>query len=141
MIRYDHPFRVRYRDIDQMGIMYYSRYFEHFEAARTDLMRALGLTYRSLEEQGIYMPVVHAEARYLAGPGFDDALKVVTEIRSIERSRMRIHYRMTALDDDGPDYALGQTVHAFVGERGRPVRIPAHLNALLEQKWGMDLSV
>ena len=31
MIEYFHSIKVYYRDIDKMGIVYYSRYFEYFE--------------------------------------------------------------------------------------------------------------
>ena len=42
MIRYDHPIKVYYKDIDQMGIVYYSRYFEFFEEARTGVCAMWG---------------------------------------------------------------------------------------------------
>ena len=30
------PTKIFYKDIDQMGLVYYSRYFEFFEEARTE---------------------------------------------------------------------------------------------------------
>ena len=38
MIQYDHNVKVYYKDVDQMGIVYYSRYFEFFEEARTEML-------------------------------------------------------------------------------------------------------
>jgi len=35
MINHEYEVKVYYKDIDQMGFVYYSRYFEYFEAART----------------------------------------------------------------------------------------------------------
>ena len=43
MIEYDHCVKVYYKDVDQMGIVYYSRYFEYFEEARTELLDSIGL--------------------------------------------------------------------------------------------------
>ena len=134
MFRYEYRFKVRYKDIDQMGVMYYSRYFEYYEAARTDMMRSLGLTYKELEEQGTMMPVVHAEADYKAGPGFDDHLICSTEVHQIHRNRMEIHYRIVR--ENEPDRILnqGMTIHAFMKANGKPTRMPEVLKALLESK-------
>lgn len=135
MFRFDYHFKVRYKDIDQMGVMYYSRYFEYFEAARTDLMRELGLTYKELESQGYMMPVVHSEADYLAGPGFDDHLVCRTEIRELHKNRMEIHYSIFNESDTSRIINKGKTVHAFVRSNGRPTRIPAPLKSILEKNW------
>ncbi len=136
MIRYDYHFKVRYKDIDQMGVMYYSRYFEYYEAARTDMMRDMGLTYKELESQGIMMPVVHSEADYYSGPGFDDHLTCITEVTQFPRGKMEILYRIVT--DDNPTKVLnqGKTIHAFVKMNGRPTRMPDTLKQVLEQKWG-----
>ena len=132
MIRYEYQFKVRYKDIDQMGVMYYSRYFEYYEAARTDMMRDLGLTYKKLEEEGIMMPVVHSESDYLAGPGFDDHLTCITEVKEIQNSRMEIFY--TVVNQNNPDKIInrGKTVHAFLKMNGKPTRMPSILKTALE---------
>lgn len=135
MIRYDYHFKVRYKDIDQMGVMYYSRYFEYYEAARTDMMRELGLTYKSLEEQGIMMPVVHSESDYMGGPRFDDHLICITEVKTWPKGKMEILY--TLINEDDPEKILnrGKTVHAFVKMNGRPTRMPESLKNVLQEKW------
>ncbi len=135
MICYDYHFKVRYKDIDQMGVMYYSRYYEYYEAARTDMMRDLGLTYKELEAQGIMMPVVHSESDYKAGPGFDDHLTCKTEIREIHKNRMEIFYTIVADDNSSKVINYGKTVHAFVKMSGRPTRIPVSLKQVLEHRW------
>lgn len=135
MIRFAYRFKVRYKDIDQMGVMYYSRYFEYYEAARTDMMRDLGLTYKELESQGIMMPVVHSESDYYFGPEFDDHLICITEIREIQRSRMEIFYSI--VNETEPDKILnrGKTVHAFVRMNGSTTRMPPQLKELIDRKW------
>ena len=137
MIQYDYHFKVRYKDIDQMGVMYYSRYYEYFEAARTDMMRDLGLTYKTLESQGIMMPVVHSESDYFSGPGFDDHLTCITEVREWPRGKMEILY--TLINEDEPEKILnkGKTVHAFVKANGKPTRIPATREKVLKAKWSV----
>ena len=58
MIQYDHRVKVFYKDVDQMGIVYYSRYFEFFEEARTELLDSIGLDVTTIENEGIQLPVI-----------------------------------------------------------------------------------
>ena len=67
MIQYDHKVKVYYKDVDQMGIVYYSRYFEFFEEARTEMLSSIGLDYSDVEAQGVKLPVIEAYANYRKG--------------------------------------------------------------------------
>ena len=51
MFKYNHLIKVYYRDVDQMGIVYYTRYLEYFEEARTELLDSLGLTISIIENK------------------------------------------------------------------------------------------
>ena len=56
--------RVRYAETDQMGVVYYSNYLVWFEIGRVELMRALGFSYRQLEQEfGCILPVDEARCR------------------------------------------------------------------------------
>ena len=43
MTYYNHSIKVFYRDVDKMGIVYYSRYFEYFEEGRTEMLKSIGI--------------------------------------------------------------------------------------------------
>ena len=49
IISYSTQIRVRYKDTDQMGIMHHSNYVVLYEQARTEWLRAMGLTYAEIE--------------------------------------------------------------------------------------------
>ena len=65
MIEGDFDIRVRYSDTDQMGYVYYGRYANYYEIARVELFRKLGFTYSQLEEEGIGMPVIQMETKFI----------------------------------------------------------------------------
>ena len=67
MISYKHNSKVFYRDVDSMGIVYYSRYFEYFEEARTELLNSIGLNITSIEKNGIFLPVISTHCEYKKG--------------------------------------------------------------------------
>ena len=75
--------RVRYGETDQMGIMYYGNYALYYEVGRVEAIRSLGVTYKSLEEDGIGMPVVRLESKFLKPAYYDDLLRITTTIPEI----------------------------------------------------------
>ena len=76
MINHEYEVKVYYKDIDQMGFVYYSRYFEYFEAARTELLSSIGLGVVFLEKKGIYLPVITSYCKYLKAARMEQILLV-----------------------------------------------------------------
>lgn len=114
--------RVIYGDTDAAGIVYYGTYFRWFEVGRAELMRRAGLSYRTVMEQGVLLPVIEAAASYSAPARYDDVLKIRAEIREFRGVRLTFGYRIER--EDGVLLVSGHTVHAFTGHDGRPVRPP-----------------
>ena len=75
--------RVRYAETDQMGVVYYGNYAQYFEVGRVEAIRQLGYSYRQMEEEGVAMPVVSMETRYLRSAHYDELLTIVTTIRNL----------------------------------------------------------
>jgi len=122
--------RVRYAETDQMGLAWHGNYLAWFEVGRTDLLRETGLTYRELEQQGLKLPVIAAEARYLRPARYDDQLEIDTELGALEGARLRFLYRVRRAGEQQP-LATGATEHALVDESGRPRRVPEDLRRRL----------
>jgi acyl-CoA thioester hydrolase len=117
--------RVRYKDTDRMGVVYYGNYLTFFEAARAELMRDMGYTYCDLERSGYRLVVVEAGAKYHGNVGYDELLTVNTRISDLQRVRVRFAYRV--FDQSGRLLVSGFTVHACMNSDGKPARIPAEL--------------
>lgn len=120
----DVPIRVRYAETDAMGAAYHGHYFTWFEVARVELMRALGLRYRDLEAEGIYLPVVDCRAQFLAAARYDAALQVRTALMAASRAKVVFGYQVRDPEASPALLARGQTVHAFTTRRGRATRLP-----------------
>ncbi|UCE93120.1 MAG: acyl-CoA thioesterase, partial [Flavobacteriaceae bacterium] len=65
MIKNQTKLRVRYGETDQMGYVYYGNYAQFFEVGRVEWLRTLGVSYKSLEETGIMLPVRELNVNYL----------------------------------------------------------------------------
>jgi acyl-CoA thioester hydrolase len=125
-------FRVRYSETDQMGTFYNSRPLEWFECGRTELFRALGLPYSTLEARGVLLPLVEAHVEYLGRARYDDLLKMTSVLSKVGRARFRCEVKVVQAEN-GKGVVRGYTVHACVDAAGRATRPPGWLLEALER--------
>jgi acyl-CoA thioester hydrolase len=116
--------RVRYAETDQMGVVYYANYLVWFEVARTEYFRRRGVRYSDLERKGIYLMVAESHCRYKAPVRYDDHLRIVTTITYVKASSLEFSYQIFL---DQKLIATGSTVHVFVNQERKPVKIPAEI--------------
>jgi acyl-CoA thioester hydrolase len=109
-----------------MGVVYYANYFVWFEVARTDLLRALGWSYREMEQAGVSLPVIEAHCKYVRPARYDDELEILTAGRLLSPARMEFTYEVR-LAAQTAVAATGRTMHASVDANGRPCRLPERI--------------
>jgi acyl-CoA thioester hydrolase len=123
--------RVRYAETDKMGVVYHANYFVWFEVGRCELIRAVGKSYRDLEEAGIGLPVIEAHCEFKSPARYDDELQVKTWGELLSPARVEFRYEVTR-PSDGTVNAVGRTVHVAVDQNGRPCRLPDYIQDLLK---------
>lgn len=133
MIRHQTQIRVRYADTDQMKMVYYGKYFEYFEQARSEMLRAVGFPYSEIEKSGIWLPVIEAFAKYRRSARYDDMITVESLLDELPVARVRISYKIF-VGDDREAIVEGYTVHSFLNaSTGKPTRAPAQFLQVLEE--------
>lgn len=113
---------VRYSETDMMGIVYHSRYYPWFEVARTDFIKAAGITYAQMEKDGIMMPLTETWARYHHGLTYGDEVAVTCTLTKLTVARCEFKYKVYKL----PERKLmteGKTGHGFVGKDFKPMNL------------------
>ena len=114
--------RVRYQETDAQGHVHHANYLTYFETGRTEQLRALGLNYRDLEDQGLYLVVVEATCKYLKGARYDDLLRIVTTTSCIKSVTIEHQYRIFR----GEELLVeGTTRLGCVDREGTVKRLPA----------------
>lgn len=122
--------RVRYGEVDQMGVVYYGNYFLYLESARTGLLRDEGFPYTRLEEEGILLPVSETKLQYKSSAVYDDEIVVETTIGYVKNASIKINYKVKK--EDGTPVAAGYTIHPFVNKEWDIMRIPDHMREILK---------
>lgn len=122
--------RVRYGETDQMGYVYYGFYAMYYEVGRVESLRKLGLTYKSLEEMGIIMPVLENRSKYIAPARYDDNLRIVTTLR--EKPGVRIRFEYEIYNEENTLIHQGETLLVFINKAtNKPSRPPERMEKVL----------
>ncbi|WP_295833219.1 thioesterase family protein [uncultured Winogradskyella sp.] len=118
--------RVRYGETDQMGVVYHANYASYFEVGRTEWLREYGITYKSMEETGVMLPVISLEIKYKNSAKYDDLLTIKTSIKKLPSARIEFDYEL--VNESGDLLATGSTDLVFINmKRNRPMRCPDYL--------------
>lgn len=113
--------RVRYAETDRMGLLHHANYIVYFEAARTELLRKRGMSYREVEDGGHFLVIVDLSCKFKRPAHYDDLLTVRTTVERV--SHVKIVHRYEVLRD-GLLLAEGQSTLACVDRAGRPQALP-----------------
>ena len=121
--------RARYKETDQMGVVYYSNYFVWFEVARTELFRAIGYPYTRIEkEMALKLMVVKAACSYMMPAHYDDNIDIECFVSKLGNASIAFKYNVLRAKNLLAD---GETVHVFTDIFNKPKRIPDAIKEVL----------
>ncbi len=124
-------YRVCYADTDQMQYMYYGNYARLYEIGRVEAMRALGFSYRAFEEQGIMMPVLDLQSKFVQPARYDELLQIKTTV--LELPAVRIKFKYEVYNEQKELLNEGYTTLVFVNRQSnKPCKAPADFLATLQ---------
>ncbi len=123
-------YRVIYGDTDNMGQVYYGNYFRWFEIGRSEMFRKLGLPYKTVEDNGIFLPVSETHCKYSTPAKYDDIIVIETSVDTSVKGGIKFDYTIYA-EDGETLLAKGYTKHACVNQQGKVVRPPKFIKEIL----------
>ena len=117
-----------------MGIVYHTHYLDYFEIARTEALRNVGLPYKSLEENGVFMPVVDLAISYKRPAKYDDLLVIRTRMNMSESAtRVTFNYEVVRKGEEDLLVTGHVTLCFFDRKTRRPIRAPEHIVSLINE--------
>jgi acyl-CoA thioester hydrolase len=119
--------RVYYEDTDTGGVVFYANYLKFFERARTEWLRAAGISQQLLSETHRMMFVVKSTAvDYHAPAKLDDELKLTVVVERLGRASVQFVQEAWRIDGTGQQLLTsGRIKVGCVGtETFRPHSIP-----------------
>lgn len=116
--------RVRYQETDGQGRVHHANYLTWFELGRVELLRAMGHSYRELEEAGVLLVVAEMNVQYFQPAFFDDVLSLRTTAIKAKGARIEHEYKVHR----GSDLlAQATSTIACIDRTGKVSRLPKWL--------------
>jgi len=116
--------RVNYSETDQMGFVYHANYLVWLDMARTEQLRATGVTYKDMEERGVFLAVTEARIRYRQAARYDDLVRIRCWVRDLATRRVVFGYAVERAGT-GELLATAETALIALDRRRALARLPA----------------
>lgn len=118
--------RVRYGETDQMGVVYHGNYALYLEMGRIEWLRKLGVSYKSMEENGVMLPVVSLRVDFKKSARYDDLINVKTQLKNTPTAKIEFEYEITS--ENGELLTTATTVLVFIDMKtNKPMRAPQYI--------------
>ena len=115
--------RVRFRDTDAQGHVYFGSYLEFCDEAYSAFMRAMGVPWQEMVERGTDMFYANATCDYLGSARFEDTIHV--EVRIAKIGNTSISSAFVVRDESGETLARAGLTSVCVDPKTREkVRVP-----------------
>jgi len=122
--------RVRYSETDQMGVVYHGSYIPYFEIGRVEWLRSKGVSYKSLEESGIALPIVSMTLNYKKPARYDDLLTIKTTFT--KSSSVKIEFECEIRSEQNELLTTAHFILVFVDMKtGRPMSPPDYIKKVM----------
>ena len=118
--------KVRYAETDQMGVVHHGNYAQYLEIARIEWLEQFGISYKSMEESGMMLPVYSMEFQFMKPAYFGDELKIITRLKKLPNVKIEFGYEV--FNKMGDLLTKASTVLVFMDSKTRrPVRCPKYI--------------
>lgn len=121
--------KIYYYHTDCGGVVYYGRYLEFLEEARTEYFNERGLTLKKLAEGGVIFVVARQEVDYKYPAFYADVLSLKTGVSEVSGAKIiftnQIHNQNNQL------VAEARTILVCVNKSLRPKAIPEEIKSKL----------
>ncbi len=118
--------KVRYAETDQMGVVHHGNYAQYLEIARLDWLNELNISYKSMEEEGIMLPVYEMILKFIKPATFDDQLRIETKLK--EKPGVKISFEYTVYNERDEILTKASTILVFMDSKTRrPLKCPQYI--------------
>jgi len=95
--------QIMWGDLDSLGIVFYPRYYEWFDASAHLFFEAIGLNLKTLwEKQQIVFGLVETSCRYVRSGRYQQSIRIVTRLEEVTSQTLKLKHAIHDRSDDAP---------------------------------------
>lgn len=114
--------RVRFDEVDALGIVWHGHYLKYLEDARDAFGRKFNLTYMGVYNQGFSVPLVNIQIDYKLPLKYEDTAKV--EIKYIDSDAAKVLFHYVIFNESGEVVLTAKTTQVFLSKSGELQLLP-----------------
>ena len=125
--------KVRFEEVDPLGIVWHGRYASFFEDARTALDAAFGIGYMDFYLKGIFAPIKKMHVDYHLPLKFEEVFTIEAILHWTEAARINHEFIIT--NAEGRVATTGYTVQMMLDGNGDILVVPPPFYRDFCEKW------
>jgi acyl-CoA thioester hydrolase len=129
MEEYLNQVRVRYSEIDRIGVVYHANYIPYFEMGRVEWLEKKGISIKDMEANGVGLPVISLTVNYKRPSYYNDLLTVKTRLKKY--SFAKIEFECEIWNEQNELVTDGHFTLVFVNQFGKATVPPDNIVKIL----------
>lgn len=121
--------RVRFHEVDPLGIVWHGNYISYMEDGREDFGENFGISYLDVKANGFSTPIIESSCKHRASLKYGDYATVETTYVDTDAAKLIFEYKI--FNPKGKIACIGKTIQVFVDDNGElSLTLPSFF-----QKW------
>ncbi|MDL2227615.1 acyl-CoA thioesterase [Odoribacter sp. OttesenSCG-928-L07] len=92
--------RIRFNEVDSMGIVWHGSYIKYFEDAREEFGRKFELGYLKIFSEGFYAPLVNIDFSFKSPLKYGDIARIEIKYNDNEAAKIEFSYKIYNSETD-----------------------------------------
>ena len=111
-----HSFRVRFNEVDSLGIVWHGHYISYFEEGREAFGRKHGIAYLDVFGKGYTTPIVESKCQHKLSLRYGDEARIETTLVASPAAKMI--FLFTIFDQENNIVCTGESTQVFLDKVG-----------------------
>lgn len=93
--------RIMWGDLDALGIVFYPRYYEWFDACAHQFFESVGIPHDRLwKEHGVVFGLAETQCRYLDAVRYHERVRIITRLKKLNKKGLTLQHLITHGKDE-----------------------------------------
>jgi len=110
-LKFSHQIRVRFNEVDSLGIVWHGHYVKYFEEGREAFGRKFGLTYLDAKHHGYATPIVKTVLEHQLPLRYGEIANIETTYVNTRAAKLMFSYNIK--NEEGKTVCTGETIQVF----------------------------
>ncbi|ELR71304.1 4-hydroxybenzoyl-CoA thioesterase [Fulvivirga imtechensis AK7] len=128
--------KVRFSEVDSMGILWHGHYIKYFEDGRESFGRNFNLGYFDVYDQGYLIPIVKIDCSFKKPIQYKDEVAIETTFIDTPAAKIIFEYKLYS-KQSGDVYATGRSEQVFLDKNRQLYLTVPDFFAQWKQHWGI----